>query len=135
MKSKSNPFLRRSLVTVTAILCMGSAHAATYNWQGDTDANFTEVTNWAESAWTEWNDYHFGVAATSGAVTINGYFGIGSLTLESGLTQDIVITSANAQPVIMNTAFSNGGVALISIDAASKNLTINGEYIANNTVT
>ena len=134
-KFKSNPFLRHSLVTAAAILAMGSAHAATYNWQGDTDANFTEATNWVEGAWTQWDDYRFGSATTSGAVTINSYFGIGSLTLESGLPQDIVITSTNAQPVIMNTAFSNGGVALISINAASKNLTINGEYIANNTVT
>jgi len=114
---------------------MGAAHAAPYNWQGDTNANFTEASNWVEGSWTEWDDYRFGPGATSGAVTINGYFGIGSLTLESGLPQDIVITSTTAQPVIMNTAFSIGGVALISIDSASKDLTINGDYIANNTVT
>ena len=141
MKSKSNPFLRHSLALAASsvFLSMGSALAATYDWDGDTNSNFTDGANWVGGSWAQWSDYRFGAppynTPTNTSITINGYFGIGSLTLQSGLTTDIVINSTNAQPVIMNTAFSNGGLALISIDAASKNLTINGEYIANNTIT
>ncbi|MEY4242936.1 MAG: hypothetical protein RLZZ245_521, partial [Verrucomicrobiota bacterium] len=114
---------------------MGGARAATYDWTGATDSNFTEGGNWSQNSWTQWDDYRFGGNPTNPSITINGYFGIGSLTLESGLTQDIVINSTNSQPVIMHTAVANSGLALISIDAASQNLTINGEGIANGTVT
>ncbi len=133
MKPKFSQFLRCSLVTAAAIVSMRSAHAATYNWQGDTNANFSEANNWVENVWTEWHDYRFGNATTSGAVTINDYFGIGSLTLESGLPQDIVITSTSGQPVIMHTGIA--GSATIAIASDSKNLTINGDYIAGSAVT
>jgi len=134
---KSNLLLRQSLVLAASstFLATGPALAATYNWQGDTSSNFTEAANWVEGAWTQWDDYRFGADVTSGAVTINGYFGMASLTLESGLTHDIVITSSNALPVIMHTGIANSGLALISIDADSKNLTINGDYIAASAVT
>jgi autotransporter-associated beta strand protein len=137
MKLKQNPFLRHSLALAagTAFLAMGSAHAATYDWTGATNSNFTEASNWSQNAWTQWDDYRFGGTPTNATVTINGYFGIGSLTLQSGLTTDIVINSSNAQPIIMNTAYSNSGQAAISIAADSSNLTINGEYVAGSAVT
>ena len=137
MKPKSHPFLRRSLALTasSAFLTTGPLLAATYNWEGDTSADFTGAANWVENAWTQWDDYRFGTAVTSGAVTINGYFGINSLTLESGLTQDIVITSTGSQPVIMGVGVTGNSSALIAIDAASRDLTINGEYIAASAVT
>jgi len=135
MKLQVRAFWQQSLAAASSLLAAGPSLAATYHWEGDTSANFTDAANWVENVWTQWDDYRFGAAVTSGAVTINGYFGIGSLTLQSGLTTDIVINSSNAQPVIMNTAFSNSGLAAISIAADAKDLTINGEYIANNAVT
>jgi fibronectin-binding autotransporter adhesin len=124
---------RLSLLGLTS-LAVG-AQAATYNWQGDTNANFTDGANWVENSWSQWDDYRFGTDVVNGAVTINGYFGIGSLSLQSGLTQDIVLTSSNPQPVIMSTAIANSGLALISIATDSRDLTINGEYIASTGVT
>ncbi len=137
MKSIFNPFFRHSLAFVASslFLSIGSVSAATYDWNGSVDSNFTNGSNWEQNDWTQWDDYRFGSAVTSGVVTINGYFGIASLTLESGLTQDIVITSSSAQPFIMSTAIANSGLALISIDSASKDLTINGDCIASTAVT
>jgi autotransporter-associated beta strand protein len=135
MKPKHNPLFRHSLAASTAFLCMGYAHAATYDWTGASNSSFTDAGNWSQGDWGQWNDYRFGGTPTNTAINIDGYFGIGSLTLQSGLTTDIVINSSNAQPVIMNTAFSNSGLAAISIAADAKDLTINGEYIANNAVT
>ena len=136
MKLKQNPFIchHLALAAGAAFLAMGSANAATYDWTGASNNNFTDAANWG-GTWTQWDNYRFGGTPTNASVTINGYFGIGSLTLQSGLTTDIVINSSHDQPVIMNTAFSNSGQAAISIAADSRNLTINGEYIANNTVT
>ena len=137
MKSKSNPLLRRSLVLAasSAFLTMGSALAATYDWTGATDSNFSEVGNWVGGTWTQWDDYRFGGTPTNASLTINGSFGIASLTLQSGLSTDIVINSTEALPVIMSTGIANSGLALISIVDDSKDLTINGYYIANGTVT
>ncbi len=135
MKSKPNPFLSHSLALAasSAFLYMGSDRAAAYDWEGDTNSNFTEGGNWAGGSWAQWSDYTFGSAATTGAVTINDYFGIGSLSLQSGLTTDIVITSTVGQPVIMHTGIA--GSATIAIASDSKNLTINGNYIAGSAVT
>ena len=106
-----------------------------YNWQGDAGAGFITPANWVEDVWEQWDDYFFGSAVTNGSVVINGYFGINSLNLQAGLTQDIVITSTNAQPVIMGVGVAGNPSALISIADDSRNLTINGDYIANGTVT
>jgi autotransporter-associated beta strand protein len=142
MKSNPNPFVRRSLVLAasSAFLTMGSALAATYDWTGATDSNFTEAGNWylsdtTTNAWTQWDDYRFGGTPSNTSITINGEFGVASLTLQSGLTEDIVINSTQALPVIMSTGIANSGLALISIADDSKDLTINGYYIANGTVT
>ena len=135
MKPKHNPLFRHSLAASTAFLCMGYAHAATYDWTGATNSSFTDAGNWSQGDWGQWNDYRFGGTPTNTAININGYFGIGSLTLQSGLTTDIVINSSNAQPVIMHTGIANSGLAAISIAADAKNLTINGDYIAGSAVT
>jgi len=135
MKSKPNPFLRYplALAASSTFLSMSSAQAATYDWTGATDSNFTEAGNWTQNSWDQWNDYRMGGTPTNSSITINGYFGIGSLTLQSGLTTDIVINSSNAQPVIMHTGIA--GSATIAIASDSKNLTINGEYNAGSAVT
>jgi len=109
-----------------------SAHAATYTWTGDTNNNFTDPGNWG-GTWDHWSDYRFGGTPTRTSMTINDYRGIGSITLQSGLTTDIVIDST-PNPVIMGTDQS-GSSALISIAADSSNLTINGNYIASTAVT
>lgn len=136
MKSKSNQFLRCSLVLAasSAFLSMGSTLAATYDWTGATNSNFTEAGNWTQNAWTQWDDYSFGGTPTNTSITINGEFGMNSLTLQSGLTPDIVI-DATSNPVIMGVGVAGNSSALVSIAAASKDLTINGNYIANGTVT
>jgi autotransporter-associated beta strand protein len=135
MKSKPNPFLRYplALAASSTFLSMSSAQAATYDWTGATDSNFTEAGNWTQNSWTQWHDYRMGGTPTNASITINGYFGIGSLTLQSGLTTDIVINSSNTNPVIMHTGIA--GSATIAIASDSKNLTINGEYVAGSAVT
>jgi fibronectin-binding autotransporter adhesin len=135
MKPKQTAFFRHSLALTTTILCMGSGHAATYDWTGANNSDFTNGANWSQNSWNQWDDYRFGGTPTNSTVTINGYFGIGSLTLQSGLTTDMVINSTNAQPVIMHTGIANSGLALISIAADSRDLTINGDYIAASAVT
>jgi autotransporter-associated beta strand protein len=135
MKSKPNPFLRYplALAASSTFLSMCSAQAATYDWTGATDSNFTEAGNWTQNSWTQWHDYRIGGTPTNASITINGYFGIGSLTLQSGLATDIVINSSNVNPVIMHTGIA--GSATIAIASDSKNLTINGEYNAGSAVT
>ena len=137
MKSKPNPFLRPSLAFAASsvFLSMGSAHAATYDWTGATNSSFTTGSNWSQNSWDQWSDYRIGGTPTNTSLTIDGYFGIGSLTLQSGLTTDIVINSIpGANPVIMGTDQA-GSSALISIAADSKNLTINGVYMSSTAVT
>ncbi len=134
MKPNYNPLLRHSLA-VFFTFAIGAAHAATYDWTGANNSDFTNGANWSQNSWTQWDDYRFGGTPTNSTVTINGYFGIGSLTLQSGLTTDMVINSTNAQPVIMHTGIANSGLALISIAADSRDLTINGDYIAASAVT
>jgi autotransporter-associated beta strand protein len=137
MKPKNFPCRGRFILIVTSsiVTAISPARAAIYNWTGSTDSDFTNGSNWAENTWSQWDDYRFGGTPANASVNINGYFGIGSLNLENGLSQDIVINSTNAQPVIMNTAFANSGLALISIAAGSRDLTINGEYVSVGAVT
>jgi autotransporter-associated beta strand protein len=127
MKPKS---IRR-LSVLTTFAFAASAHAATYNWQGDTSSVFDEPTNWVEGTWTQWGDYRFGAAAVSGAVDLNGVFGGGNWYLDSGLAHDITV--AGSQSLIMAPAWSLGG--LISIDTNARDLTINTPYDAVGAVT
>jgi len=107
----------------------------TYSWTGAVGTNFTEPANWAENVWEQWKDYAFGGNPTNASITIDGYFGINSLLLQNGLEKDIVINSTTAQPVIMGVGVAGNPLALITIAADSKNLTINGDYIASTPVT
>jgi autotransporter-associated beta strand protein len=134
MKVKSNPFLCYSLALAASSAFL-FANAATYDWTGATDSNFTTGSNWAGGVWTQWSDYNIGGTPTNTTLTIDGYFGISSLTLQSGLTTDIVINAIpGTNPVIMGTDQSSS-LGLITIAADSRNLTINGEYIASTAVT
>ena len=135
MKLRINPFLRHTLV-LTALLALGAttAHAATYNWQGTNSTIFNDGASWVGGSWDQWSDYTFNSAVTNGTSTIDGYFGINSLSLQSGLTQDIAI-GTTGNPLIMGVGVGGNSSALISIDSASKNLTINSEYIAASAVT
>lgn len=107
----------------------------TYAWTGAANTNFTDPANWVENAWAQWSDYTFGGTPTNATVTINGTFGIDRLTLQSGLTQDIVINSTTENPIIMGAGVAGNPLALITIATDSKNLTINGDYIAASAVT
>jgi autotransporter-associated beta strand protein len=107
----------------------------TYAWTGAASTNFTDAANWAENAWAQWCDYTFGGTPTNASVTVDGYFGINSLTLQSGLTTNIEINSTTPQPVIMGVGVTGNPLALITIAADSKNLTINGDYISASAVT
>jgi autotransporter-associated beta strand protein len=107
----------------------------TYVWTGAANSNFTEPSNWIGNTWAQWCDYTFGGNPANASITINSYFGIDRLTLQSGLTQDIVINSTTAQPVIMGAGVAGNPLALITIAADSKDLTINGDYIAASAVT
>ena len=134
MKVKSNPFLRYSLALAVSSTFL-SATAATYDWTGATDSNFTTGSNWVGGVWTQWSDYNIGGTPTNTTLTIDGYFGISSLNLQSGLTTDIVINATpGTNPIIMGTDQSSS-LGLITIAADSRNLTINGEYIASTAVT
>ncbi len=139
MKTKSNPFLRFTLLAATAALAtLASAHAATYTWIGGTSSDFTEPANWDGGAWTQWSDYTFGGTPTRASINLNlsngNEYGMSSLTLQSGLTQDIVISSAAGSRLIMGTDQSSSS-GLITIAEGSSNLTINAEYIASTAVT
>ena len=137
MKPKINPFLRYSLAALLTLFAptANASNSGNYDWDGDTNSNFTEGGNWVGGSWDQWSDYTFGEAATSGAITINGEFGMNSLTLQSDLEHDIVI-GTTGNPLIMGINVSGGNPsALISIDTASKNLTINSNYIASTAVT
>jgi fibronectin-binding autotransporter adhesin len=118
--------IRQSLAsTVLAVLGVG-AHAATYTWQGDTNANFTDGANWVENSWSQWEEYVFNNNVVSGSITPDLFHGWGHLHLNSGLTQDIVIGSG--QPVIMSSAWYPGVSGTINIAADSRDLTINTSY-------
>ena len=121
-----------SSVAFAVLATLSSAYAATYAWTGTANNNFTDPANWGGS-WNQWSDYTFGGTPDRATMIINDYNGIGSLTLESGLTTDIVIDST-ANPIIMGKDQSSS-LALITIAAASSNLTINGSYIASTPVT
>ncbi len=126
MKPKANPIIRSALVTaaVAALCIVGSAQAATYNWQGDVDSDFQTGGNWVENGWSEWGDYRFGSAVTSGTVSYNSGFGTARLYLDSGLTTDITI--GGAERILMASAWGYGGT--INIASDSKNLTINNAF-------
>ncbi len=105
-----------------------SARAATYTWQGDTNANFTDGANWVENSWAQWEEYVFNNNVVSGSINPDTFHGWGNLHLNSGLTQDIVIGSG--QPVIMSSAWFPGVSGAINIAADSRDLTINTSYLS-----
>jgi autotransporter-associated beta strand protein len=134
MKSESfrppfacNSLNRASFFLTVALSLGGTAHSAIYNWEGDTNPNLSDATNWMENAWTQWNDYHFGAASTSGVVNIDGVFGVNHLALVSGLGQDIIIGSDTNEKLFMGVNVVGNPSALISIDADSMNLSIDTE--------
>ena len=101
---------------------------------------FHYPTNWTKTTiltWTQWDYYRFGGTPTNPtSITISGYFGILSLTLQSGLTTYIFINSTNGQAGHhADRLYVNSGLALISIHTNSINFTINGDYIAGSAVT
>jgi autotransporter-associated beta strand protein len=126
MKPKS--ILRFSIIAFASFAA--SAHAATYNWIGTT-SDFDQPSNWVENAWTQWGDYRFGSSAVSGAVNLDAFFGGGNLYLDSGLAYDITLTGS--QPLVAYANANNGG--LITIDTASKDLTIQTGILSAGAVT
>jgi autotransporter-associated beta strand protein len=105
---------------------------STLSWQGDTDTDFNTAANYLENGWAEWTHYIFDSRAVSGTLNVDAYTGWGNLSLNSGLTTDIVIQSSNpsAYPIIMAPGLYAGGT--ITIAASSRNLTINTDYLAIN---
>ena len=122
-------------LAITSLLKISTAQAATFDWTGNASENFTEAGNWSQGSWEQWNDYRFGGTPTRATATIDGYFGMNSIILASGLTSDIVINSSASNPVIMGIGVNSNPSALISIASDSRDLTINGAYIAASAVT
>lgn len=122
-------------MAITSLLKISTAHAATFDWTGNFSENFTEAGNWSQGSWEQWNDYRFGGTPTRSSMTLNTYFGINSIILASGLTSDIVINSSDTNPLIMGIGVNGNPSALISIASDSRDLTINGQYIAASAVT
>ena len=125
MKSRPNPLLRIS--AAVALACATSASAqSSYYWQGDVSSDFQTGDNWVGGTWAEWNDYHFGSDAVTYTATMNtSLFGTNSISLDSGLAQDIIINGS--QPLFMGQAYWGFG-GTITIAADSKNLTIDNAY-------
>jgi autotransporter-associated beta strand protein len=101
-------------------------------WQGDTDSDFNTGSNYLGGSYSQWSDYIFDANAINGTMNVDDYTGWGNISLNSGLTSDIVIQSANpaSHPVIMAPGLYAGGV--ISLASDSKDLTINTNYLAVN---
>ncbi len=121
------PISKNQITTAIAgLLALAtSAHAATFNWQGDDSSDFQTASNWVENSWAEWNDYRFGSAVTNGTVSYNNGFGTGRLFLDSGLTTDITI--GGSSQILMSPIFV-GGTGTITIASDSQNLIINNAY-------
>lgn len=133
MKANTCGF-RQVALSATVLITLATAHADLI-WQGDTNSDFSEGANWVGGTWDQWSDYTFGAASTNGSVNINGSFGMNSLTFASGLGQDIVIGSTTNEKLYMGINVVGNPSALITIDTASKDLTINAEYQAASAVT
>ncbi|MFO1529569.1 MAG: autotransporter-associated beta strand repeat-containing protein, partial [Kiritimatiellia bacterium] len=106
---------------------------ASYTWQGDTNANFSDGNNWVENSWTQWEEYVFNGNVVSGSITADLFNGWGNLHLNSGLTQNIVI--GGGQPVIMSSAWYPGVSGAINIASDSRDLTINTSYLSTSGLT
>jgi autotransporter-associated beta strand protein len=132
MKSRINPLPRLS--AALAIACSASAHASTaYNWTGTANDTFSNSANWSPGGWTEWNDYHFDATATGNFAINNSTteYGVGSISLDSGLTNDITISGSR---LLMWQGY-NDSTGSITIAADSKNLTLNTAYAASGNAT
>ena len=136
---KRNP---TNLLALAALATLASAHAATYTWDGsdNPDNDFTTVPTGSISTWAQWNDYTFSGTPTTGAVNVDENMGWGNISLNSGLSTDIVIGGTSGKSIIM--APGKSGVSgwlpvdgvnslggTITIDTASKNLTINNTIL------
>jgi autotransporter-associated beta strand protein len=101
-------------------------------WQGDTSTDFNTASNYLENTWAEWTPYIFDSRVANGTMNVDAYTGWGNISLNSGLTTDIVIQSSNpsANPIIMAPGLYAGGT--ITIAAESRNLTLNTDYLAAN---
>jgi autotransporter-associated beta strand protein len=130
MKSKSILHLSAAIT----IACVASAHASTaFYWTGAADSTFSNSANWSPGGWAEWNDYHFDATATGNFAINNSTqeYGVGSISLDSGLTNDITISGNR---LLMWPGY-NGSTGSITIAADSQNLTLNAAYAASETVT
>ncbi len=114
-----------------AIFTLVSANAANI-WTGSTDSDFNTGTNYVGDSWSEWTDYVFDSNAVNGTMSVDAFTGWGNISLNSGLTTNIVIEGS--QPIIMAPAKlgvwevpSLGGTIAIASD--SKNLTISNTVL------
>ena len=115
----------------TFLLLFATAAQAQLVWQGDTDSDFNTGSNYVGDTYAQWTDYVFDSNVVNGTINVDDYTGWGNISLNSGLTSDIVISGS--QPVIMYpSAPWGGGGGNISIAADSRNLTINNTYLAAN---
>jgi autotransporter-associated beta strand protein len=115
----------------TFLLLFATAAQAQLVWQGDTDSDFNTGSNYVGDTYAQWTDYVFDSNVVNGTINVDDYTGWGNISLNSGLTSDIMISGS--QPVIMYpSAPWGGGGGNISIAADSRNLTINNTYLAAN---
>ena len=69
-----------------------------FTWQGDTNTDFNTASNYLEDSWAEWTNYVFDSNAVNGTINVDETKGWGNLSLNSGLTTDIIIGGTNHHP-------------------------------------
>ena len=106
MKSKANPFrspaLRGAAVVFACFTLLNPcAQAADQVWIGSADDhNVTTPSNWVGGAPVvdNWSPFVFGSDVVDGTMNLNRWVAINSITLNSGLTHDIMIDNG---PIVM----------------------------------
>ncbi len=124
-------FAMFSVVASAVAATLLSANAAN-TWSGSFDSDFNTATNYVENSWSQWTDYIFDANAVNPAMNVDEFVGWGNITLNSGLTTNIVIEGS--QPIVMAPAKvgvwiepSLGGT--VTIDTAGKDLTVNTGFL------
>ena len=121
-----------SSVAVAVVYTLSSAQAAN-TWTGSFDSDFNTGANYVGDSWSEWSDYVFDSNAVNPAMNVDAFTGWGNISLNRGLTTNIVI--GGSQPIVMAPArFGESGWEVpslggtIAIASDSKNLTVNTSF-------
>ncbi|MEI6605075.1 MAG: autotransporter-associated beta strand repeat-containing protein, partial [Verrucomicrobiota bacterium] len=131
MTTEINPF-RSTAISAAAVifacftLLSTGVQAADFSYTGSGDHNFTNGTNWNPAATPtfDWStNLVFGSAVTNGTLNMDSGTVAGSLTLTSGLTQNITINGPGSVGLAGTGVGTSDGY--IHMSAAAHDLTIN----------